>query len=122
MRPDDVVRIRHMIEAADAAASFIGDRGQAELESDLMLLFALVRAVEIVGEAAARVSPETRTRCPEVPWSAIVAMRNRLVHAYFDIDRRILWRTVTDELPRLRRELGRLLSGGLGPSSVAPGT
>jgi uncharacterized protein with HEPN domain len=51
-----------------------------------MLVFALMRAVEVIGEAASKVSPETRTATPSVPWSAIIAMRNRLIHAYFDIN------------------------------------
>ena len=70
-----------------------------------MLLFALVRAVEVVGEAASRVSEETRAEATEVPWPAIIAMRNRLIHAYFDIDRDILWKTVTAELPALLDQL-----------------
>ena len=61
-----------------------------------MLLFALVRATEIIGEAASRVSPESRTTAPTVPWARITGMRNRLIHAYFDIDHDILWRTAVE--------------------------
>lgn len=105
MPPDDTIRIRHMIEAADAALRFVEGRRVADLDQDQMLLFALVRAIEIIGEAASRVSPEARARFPTVPWPAVVAMRNRLVHAYFDIDRRILWKTATEEIPQLRLQL-----------------
>lgn len=70
-----------------------------------MLLFALTRAIEILGEAASKISEEARAELPLIPWSRIVAMRNRLVHAYFDIDRNILWRTATEELPELLRLL-----------------
>lgn len=101
MRPDDAIRIRHMIEAGEAIAGFLEGRERADLDSDRMLLFALVRAVEIVGEAASRVSEETRAATPTVPWAQIVGMRNRLIHAYFDIDHDILWRTVADEIPAL---------------------
>lgn len=66
-----------------------------------MSLFALVRAIEITGEAASTVTPETRSTMPSVPWTAIVSMRNRLVHAYFDIDCDVLWATVTEEVPPL---------------------
>jgi uncharacterized protein with HEPN domain/transposase len=62
---------------------------------------ALVRAVEVVGEAASRVSPDGRAKLPQVPWSAVAGMRNRLVHAYFEVDRDILWATVKEALPRL---------------------
>jgi uncharacterized protein with HEPN domain len=74
-----------------------------------MLLFALVRAVEIVGEAASRVEGEARETLPDVPWPEIVGMRNRLIHAYFDVDRDILWSTVIQALPALRSALVRVL-------------
>ena len=101
MQPEDAIRIRHMIEAANAVQSFIADRRRIDLDSDRMLLFALVRAIEIIGEAASKLSPEARTVMPSVPWASIVAMRHRLVHAYFDIDRTILWKTATEEIPPL---------------------
>ena len=105
MSPDDSVRLRHMIDAIEAAMEFAEGRSRQDLDSDEMLLFALVRAVEIVGEAAARVSGEGRAETPGMPWSAIVGMRNRLVHAYFDINRNILWSTVTQALPPLLAQL-----------------
>jgi uncharacterized protein with HEPN domain len=109
MQPDDLTRVRHMLEAAENAQRFISGKSRADLDTDPMLLFALVRAIEIIGEAASRVSAEQRTASPTVPWTAIVAMRNRLIHAYFDIDRDIVWRTVTEEIPSLRSRLLQLL-------------
>ncbi len=101
MPPDDKARIGHMIEAAEAVARFIAGRARSDLDTDQMLLFALVRAIEIVGEAASKVSQETRDAAPSVPWAQITAMRNRLIHAYFDTDRDILWKTATQEVPVL---------------------
>lgn len=60
-----------------------------------MLTFALVRAVEVVGEAASKVTPQGRSELPAIPWTSVVGMRNRLVHAYFDVDLDILWNTVS---------------------------
>ena len=60
MQPEDAVRVRHMIEAAEAVQSFIAGRRRIDLDSDRMLLFALVRAIEIIGEAASKLSPEAR--------------------------------------------------------------
>jgi uncharacterized protein with HEPN domain len=110
MRPDDVTRIRHMIEAAEACERFVVGRNRGDLDTDLMLRFALVRAVEIVGEAASKVSAATRAAAPTVPWPAVVATRNRLIHAYFDIDHEVLWKTATQEIPSLLSAL-RQLSG-----------
>ena len=111
MRPEDAIRIRHMIDAAKAAQEFAKGQQRSSLDTDRKLLFALVRAVEIIGEAAARMAPETRAAAPLVPWPAIIGMRNRLVHAYFDIDRDILWRTVTEEIPPLIALLTGISSG-----------
>jgi uncharacterized protein with HEPN domain len=66
-----------------------------------MLGFAIVRAIEIFGETASRVSREARALAPKVPWAVIIATRNRLIHAYFDIDRDIAWTTATREIPAL---------------------
>jgi uncharacterized protein with HEPN domain len=91
-----------MLEAADAAIGFMAGRTRADLDSDLMLAFAVVRAIGIVGEAAHHVSDEARALLPALPWPAIVGMRNRLVHAYFQIDLETVWKTVDQELPPLR--------------------
>jgi uncharacterized protein with HEPN domain len=80
MRDEDRARILHMIEAADAMAQFVAERSPDGLDKDRMLLFALVHAIEVFGEAASRISPETRAAEPQIPWGAIVSMRNRLIH------------------------------------------
>jgi uncharacterized protein with HEPN domain len=112
MSPDDRVRLQHMIDAIESATRFAEGRSREDLDSDEMLLFALVRAIEVVGEAAASVSPEGRAQMPDVPWSEIVGMRNRLVHAYFDINRQILWSTVTLALPPLLAQLRSMTGRG----------
>ena len=72
-----------------------------------MLLFALIRCIEIIGEAARQVTDEIRNRSSDIPWSAIAGMCNRLIHACFDVDAELVWKTVTAELPALT---GRLLT------------
>lgn len=103
-----------MADAAAAAVRFATGRSRLDLDRDEMLLFALVRAVEIVGEAAARLSHDARAAMPNIPWSLIVGMRNRLVHAYFDVDRDILWTTVTEALPALLPALAAAVREGQG--------
>jgi len=112
MRQDDHIRVLHMIEAIQTAAEFVSGRQAADLDTDRMLLFALVRAIEVVGEAADKVSDELRLHAPDIPWNMIVSMRNRLIHAYFDIDRDILWKTATIELQALLPRLQTLISKG----------
>ena len=102
MRPEDQVRIKHMVEAAGDAARFISGKTRADLDTDRMLLFALIRCIEIIGEAARRITDETRNLDADIPWSAIAGMRNRLIHAYFDVDAELVWKTVTEGLDRVR--------------------
>jgi uncharacterized protein with HEPN domain len=109
MRPDDAIRIRHMIEAAEACELFVSGRSRTDLETDVMLRFGLVRAAEIIGEAASKVNLEARTSAPSIPWREIVAMRNRLIHAYFDIDHDVLWKAATEEIPALLTALRAIL-------------
>ena len=109
MRKHDEVRLRHMIEAAREAVSFIHGRVRGDLDSDRQLLLSLVKDIEIVGEAAAQISESTRSELANVPWPRIVAMRNRLVHAYFSINIDIVWKTVQEDLPTLIDQLERFV-------------
>jgi len=101
IRKDDAIRLRHMRDAAQEAIAFTSSRTRADLDGDRMLVLALVKEVEIIGEAAFRISPVTRDDLPEIPWDDVIGMRHRLVHAYWDINLNILWRTVQDDVPRL---------------------
>lgn len=101
MDSEDRVRIRHMIDAVESALRFVQGRCRADLDSDEMLHFALIRAIEIIGEAASKVSVKARSALPEVPWTEITEMGNRLIHPYFDINLDILWRTVQEDIPML---------------------
>ncbi len=99
-----------MLEAARDAMAFAGEESRASLDADRKLLLSLVKAVEIVGEAASKVSPEFREARPVIPWADIVTMRHRLVHGYFDINRDILWQTIQEDLPALAADLERILA------------
>ncbi|MHB0970737.1 MAG: HepT-like ribonuclease domain-containing protein [Thermoanaerobaculia bacterium] len=105
MQRDDRVRILHILDSCESVRRFIEGRQREDLDSNEMLLFALVRAIEVIGEAAARVSQESREFLPDVPWTQVTSMRNRLIHAYFDVDRDIVWRTATEDVPKLARAL-----------------
>jgi uncharacterized protein with HEPN domain len=107
---EDRIRLGHLVDALNSAIRFARGRSRRDLDADEMLLFALTRAIEIAGEAASRVSAETKDALPDLPWNAIVGMRNRLVHAYFDIDHDILWTTVTAAAPQLVERLRLLLA------------
>lgn len=110
MDPADTIRVRHMVAAAHEAVGFAAGRQRAHLDQDRMLVLAVVKALELIGEAASKVSPAARAGAPNVPWAAIIGMRNRLIHGYFAINLDIVWTTVTAELPPLIAELDSLLA------------
>lgn len=111
MRNEDRFRLQHMLDAAREALAFAAGKHREHLNSDRKLVLALVKDIEIIGEAAYQTSDETRRRLTNVPWEDIIGMRHRLVHAYFDINLDILWKTVTDDLPPLIKTLEEILRG-----------
>src|SRR5262245_10912542 len=98
-----------MIDAANEALSFMAGRSLEDLRCDRMLALSVVKELEIIGEAAARLSDAAKAGAPGVPWPMIIAMRNRLIHAYFEIDVEIVWTTVTNSLPKLLFALSHLI-------------
>jgi uncharacterized protein with HEPN domain len=107
---EDKIRLQHMVDAANEALSFVKGVNQENLYTDRKLALSLVRLIEIIGEAASQISPEIRELYSEIPWQSIVGMRNRLIHAYFDIDLNLVWGTVIDDLPSLISGINQILS------------
>ena len=114
MRGDDEIRLRHMLDAACEALSFVQGRTRSDLDGDRQLVLELVKEIEIVGEAAAQTTEYLRRELPETPWGRIVGMGNPLVHAYFDINLDILWQTVQADLPELIALLEETVPGKTG--------
>lgn len=105
----DKVRLQHMLEAAYEAIAFAKGKSFADLAADRQFQLALIRCIEVIGEAAARVSEASRVEHPHLPWAKMISTRNRLIHAYFDIDLDTVWQTVTCELPELVSQLETVL-------------
>ena len=103
---DDRIRLQHMLDAARKAVRLAVGRDRQELDDeDDPLPDALVHLISVIGEAASRVSAGTRSKLDGIPWLDVVGMRNRMIHAYFDINLDMLWATVQDSLPSLTRLL-----------------
>lgn len=107
---DDLTRLKHMPQAASEALEFSQGCSRATLDRDRKPTLALVKEIEIIGEAAAKVSMACRERHPQLPWRQIVGMRNRLIHAYHDIDLDVLWDTVTLSLEPLRQTIDSIVA------------
>ncbi|HEX5279700.1 MAG TPA: HepT-like ribonuclease domain-containing protein [Micropepsaceae bacterium] len=112
MTPDDRIRLTHMVEALESAISFTQGHEPEDLQTDPMLRFALLHAIQIAGEAALKIDSGIRAAHPDVPWAAIIGMRHRLVHAYADIDHAILWTTATEAVPKLLAQIQVILATG----------
>lgn len=99
-----------MLDAARKATDFIKGRKRTDLDKDEKLTLALVRLLEVLGEAAKSVSEQCRQKYPSIPWRQIAGTRDRLIHGYFDIDLDIVWKIVSIDLPSLLAQLENVLS------------
>lgn len=107
---DPAVFYRHMLDHAREAVALVRGKTRADLDTDRLLNLALVRLLEIIGEAANRVPKEEQTRHPQIPWPQIVSLRNRLIHGYDSVDFDILWQIVAQDLPPLIAILETIVS------------
>ncbi len=110
MRSNDLIRLRHIVDAANEAVDFSRAYSQEELFANRMLQLALVRLLEIIGEAAGRISRECRTAYPEISWQKMAGLQHRLAHGFFDIDLDVVWQTITGDLPPLLSQLEHIIS------------
>jgi uncharacterized protein with HEPN domain len=104
-------RLEDMLDAARKAVGFTKDRSRKDLDEDEMLSLALVRLLEIIGEAARFVPEEIRNTHPKVPWREIASTRNRLIHGYFAVDLDVIWAIVKQDIPPLINQLEDILNG-----------
>lgn len=107
MRQDDSLLL-DMLVAARMASEFATGLTYAQFERSPLHQNAIFKVLEIVGEAASRISDSTREANPEISWRKIVGLRSRIVHGYFEIDLRIIWKVVHDDIPDLISQLESL--------------
>jgi len=106
---DSEIPFRQMLDHAREAVILSSGKSPEDLVEDRLLGLALVRLMEIIGEAANRISKEKRSMHPEIPWMQIISLRNRLIHGYDAIDYEILWRILKQDLPELVSSLEKIL-------------
>ena len=109
MQRDDTVYVHQMIDHARKALLRVAHKDRAAFDADEDLRIVLQHLVQIVGEAARRVSPEFQRRHSDIPWSDVIGMRHKIVHDYMDINERLLWEVVTTELAPLVERLSHLV-------------
>ena len=109
LQTEDIIRLRHMLDAAQKAVQFTKESKRAGLDHDDKLALAVVRLLEVLGEAAKRVSKKTQQLHPQIPWRQIAGTRDRLIHGYFDVDLDIVWQILSRDLPPLISNLQKTL-------------
>ena len=103
-------RLQHMLENAEEAISLIKGKTRTDLKQERLLELALIRLVEVIGEAAAKIGYDEYYKYSTIPWNQVVGMRNRLIHGYDEVDLDILWNTIEIDLPMLVKELKNILN------------
>jgi uncharacterized protein with HEPN domain len=98
-----------MLDAAKEAVEFAVDKSRKDLDDDRMLTLAITKSIEIIGEAASRVTESCKAENDNIPWNDVTGMRNRLIHGYFDINLDIVWETIQTDLPELIESLENIL-------------
>jgi len=109
---EDGVALRQMLDHIEEAVTLARNRTRTDLEFDRVFFLALLKLVEIVGEAATRISDVTQAAQPAIPWREIIGTRNRLVHGYDAVDYDILWDIVTADFPPLANQIKTLIAKG----------
>jgi uncharacterized protein with HEPN domain len=108
-KPIDRDRLKHILDPIRKIERYIGDRTIDQFGIDEEKVDAVVRNIEIIGEAINFLSRDLKSKYPEAEWQVATAMRNRLIHGYFEVDPDIVWETASSDLPRLKEVVGRIL-------------
>jgi len=99
---DDIIYIDHILNSISRILDYISGKDREEFEADLVTQDAVVRQLEIIGEATKRVSKELRSKHPDIPWSDMAGMRDVLIHNYIDVDLGVVWKTASENIPDLK--------------------
>ncbi|SFE07652.1 Uncharacterized conserved protein, contains HEPN domain [Lentibacillus persicus] len=107
---DDNVYLRHILECIENIESYVPN-GESDFFSSKLIQDAVIRNLEIVGEATKRISQDFRKQHPQLPWREMAGLRDILIHNYFGVDNRIVWNVVEKEIPTLKEQITDLLNG-----------
>ena len=99
---DDSIYIDHILNSINRIIDYISGKDREAFEADQLTQDAVVRQLEVIGEATKRVSKELRSRNPDIPWTDMAGMRDVLIHDYIDVDLGVVWKTISEDIPNLK--------------------
>ena len=105
----DKAYLQHILEAISDIEEFIENISKEEFHRDKEKQYAVLRALEIIEEATKNLSKDLRAKYPEIPWKDIAGMRDKLIHEYFGVKLELVWETVKDKLPKLKKQISKIL-------------
>ena len=108
MQKDDLVYVGHMLDTARKAMDLVKGKDRTDYNSEAAIRYALAHLLQVIGEAARRISQDFCKIHPEIPWKAIIGMRHKVVHDYMNVDEDVVWDTVQQELPPLMEKLSKI--------------
>jgi len=118
---DDTVYLRHILDAIRRIEQYLGDVSYDHFMQNSLLQDGVIRQITIIGEAARSVSDVFRNAHPELPWSEMVGMRNKLIHDYFEVDFSTVWDTAKSDLPRLKQQVEQSLEAHRAQTGIPRG-
>lgn len=110
MKPDETVYLRHILDAIAKVELYLQGVNETAFDHSSLIQDAVIRQIEIIGEAARRLSRPLRLQYPETPWEDITGMRDKLIHGYFGVDVEKVWLTAVEDLPSLKAQVERILA------------
>ena len=108
---NDLPYLKHIVDAISKIEDYVKNVKREKFLKDAKTQDAVVRELEVIGEATKRLSGDIRQRYPGIPWTAVAGTRDRLIHAYFDVDLEEVWKTVRDDIPHLKRTVEKMIAG-----------
>lgn len=110
MKEEFLDYINDIVEAMDDATSFIKDKQYDFFVKDRKTVYAVIRALEIIGEAVKHIPTTVRKRYPQIPWKDMAGMRDKVIHEYSAVDLKRVWRTTTEDIPKLKPIFEKIIS------------
>jgi uncharacterized protein with HEPN domain len=107
---DDTIRLRHILDAITEIESYTCNKTFEDFNKDSMMFNASIRQLEVIGEAANKLSEKTLTNYPFIPWAKMIGLKNILIHNYFGVDDKMIWNVIQINLPDLKKHIFTILN------------